>query len=76
MKLKTIAIFPAALLLAACTAEGNSQYLSKGETRYFITMSACKEEALSEYESGGRKYAGYECRKMLFGIFQLEAKTY
>ena len=63
-------------LIVGCTAEGNSQFLEKGETKYFLYMSSCEEEALSEHESGGRKYSGFECRKMLFGIFQLESKTF
>jgi hypothetical protein len=64
------------LLTVGCTAEGNSQFLNKGETKYFLTMSACEEEALKENKDGGRKYSGFECRKMLFGIFQLDSKTY
>jgi hypothetical protein len=62
--------------LVGCTAEGNSQYLGKGETQYYLNMRTCEKEAQSEYTSGGRKYSGYECRKMLFGIFQLESKTF
>ena len=71
-----IIAFIALLVCAGCTAEGNSEYLGKGETRYFLTMSSCEKEALSEHEGGGKKYAGYECRKMLMGLFQLESKTY
>jgi len=66
----------AAAFVSACTAEGNSQFLSKGETTYFLSMSGCETEALSEHEGGGRRYSGYECRKMFLGIFQLESKTY
>jgi hypothetical protein len=76
VKAKIIVTFVIALLFAGCTAEGNSQFLTKGETHYFLTMSAREKEALSEYGSGGKKYGGYECRKMLLGIFQLESKTY
>ncbi len=59
-----------------CTAEGNSQFIGKGETRFFLTMKACENEAMSEYEGGGKKYSGYECRKMFLGIYQLDSKTY
>ena len=62
--------------LTGCTAEGNSKFIEKGETRYFLTMKACEMEAHSEYEGGGRKYSGYECRKKFLGIFMLESKTY
>ena len=61
---------------AGCTAEGNSQFIGKGETRFFLTMKACEKEATSEHEGGGKKYSGYECRKMLLGIFQLGSKIY
>ncbi len=66
----------AVLVIAGCTAEGNSQFLTNGETTYFLTMEACEKEAHSEYDGGGRKYSGYECRKMLLGLFQLESKTF
>jgi len=71
-----IIAFIALLVCTGCTAEGNSAYLGKGETLYFLTMSSCEKEAHSEYEGGGKKYAGYECRKMLLGLFQLESKNY
>lgn len=64
------------IVFLGCSAAGNSQFLAKGKTVHFLTMSACEKEALSEYEGGGRKYSGYECRKMLLGLFQLESKTY
>ena len=64
------------VVISACTAEGNSQFIGKGETRYFLSMSACEREAVSEYEGGGRKYSGFECRQMFLGLFQLESKTY
>lgn len=64
------------VIASGCTAEGNSQFLSKGETKYFLSMSTCEKEALSQHSDGGRKYSGFECRKMLFGIFLLESKTY
>ena len=60
LKINYIAILFVTLLVVGCTAEGHSQFLGKGETRYFLTMSACEKEALSEYEGGGRKYSGYE----------------
>ena len=59
-----------------CTAEGNSQFIGKGQNIYFLTMSACEKEALSEYQAGGKKYSGFECRKMFLGLFQLESKDY
>jgi hypothetical protein len=64
------------VLIAGCTSEGNSQFLANGKTQYFFNMSDCESEALSEYETGGKKYSGYECRKMLLGIFLLESTTY
>ena len=76
MYIKITIIACIAILISGCTAEGNSEFLSKGETKYFLTMKTCEDEALSEYESGGKKYSGFECRKMLFGVFQLESKTY
>jgi len=39
-------------------------------------MSGCEKEATSKYESGGKKYVSFECRKMLFGFFLLDSKTY
>ena len=73
---RALCVFLIFFTVSGCTAEGNSQHIGKGETTYFLTMSACEKEALSEYESGGKKYAGYECKKILFGLFQLEHKTY
>jgi len=66
----------ASLVVGGCSAEGNSFFLGRGETRHFLTMKSCEEEALSEYLGGGKKYSGYECRKMFLGIFLLESKTY
>jgi len=73
---KNALFFLISVSLAACTAEGNSRYFGNGETRYFLSMSACESEALSEYEGGGRKYSGYECRKMLLGLFLLDSKSF
>lgn len=64
------------LTIGGCSAEGESYFLGRGETRYFLTMSDCEKEALSEYAGGGRKYYGFECRKMLLGIFLLDSKTF
>ena len=64
------------MFLIGCTAEGNSRFLSKGVTQYYLTMNSCNEEALSEYKDGGKKYSAYECREMLLGIFVLETKIY
>jgi len=60
----------------SCSVEGNSSFLSKGDNKYFLTMSGCEKEATSKYESGGKKYVSFECRKMLFGFFLLDSKTY
>jgi hypothetical protein len=50
------------LLLTACYAEGNSYYLSSGETEYFLTMNRCEKEAIAKYTNGEPMYSGYECR--------------
>jgi len=76
LRIKFIYFLIVSLLSVSCTAEGKSRFLGKGETHYFLTMSSCEEEAFSEYEGGGKKYSGYECRKMLLGVFQLKSKNY
>ena len=76
INMKIFLIFTQCLLLTSCTTEGNSSFLSIGEKQYFLTMKACKEEATSEYDSGGKKYASFECRKKFLGIFLLESKTF
>lgn len=76
MNIRSTITISIAILISGCTAEGNSQFLAKGETKYFLAMKDCEKEALSHYDDGGRKYTGFECRKMLLGIFQLESKTY
>jgi hypothetical protein len=74
--MRVLAALIGGLLLAGCTAEGNSFFLGKGETKYFLTMAACEREALSEYDGGGQKYSGFECRQMFLGIFLIDSKTY
>jgi hypothetical protein len=69
---KLILIF----FLSGCSVEGNSVYLGSGPTKYFLTMKSCEKEALRRFEGGGRVYSGFECREMLFGIFQLDHKRY
>ena len=65
-----------ALVLSGCSAEGNSAYLGSGPTKRFLTMNTCEKEALRRHPSGGRVYAGFECRKMLLGTFQIEERRY
>ena len=76
LNIKITVLFIAIVFASGCSAEGNSQLLGNGETKYFLTMSACEKEALSEYDGGGEKYSGFECRKMFIGMFQLETKTF
>ena len=64
-----------ALGISSCYAEGNSEFLSAGETRYFLTLSACEEEATSTYLDGGAVYSGFECRRKL-GAFLVETRSY
>lgn len=73
---KAIVILFLSSLISSCTAEGNSIFLTKGETKYFLTMSACEKEAIATFEDGARKYNAFECRKMFLGIFQLESRSY
>ena len=72
---RTVSIATLALMISACYAEGNSEFLSAGETRYFFTMSACEQEATSTYAEGGSIYAGFECRKKL-AWFLIETRSY
>ena len=54
------------LLASACSAEGNSYLLGKGEPTRFLSLNACEAEAQSSFTDGSPKYSGYECRKLLF----------
>ena len=70
-----LSITAVALLATACYAEGNSEFLTSGETRYFLTMGACEEEATSTYQEAGSVYSGFECRKKL-AWFLVETRRY
>lgn len=61
--------------LTGCYADGNSQFLARGETRWFLTMSACEREATAVYTSDGPVYSGFECRRRFAG-FIIETRTY
>jgi len=65
----------APLALSGCYADGNSEFLSKGEVKRFLTMSACEKEAKARYHSGGPVYGGFECRYRVAG-FILETRGY
>lgn len=64
-----------AISLSGCYAEGNSHFLSTGQTETFLTMSRCEREAQSRHQDGSTKYSGYECRSK-FLIFTLQKKNY
>jgi len=64
------------VLLAGCTAEGNSIYLSHGPIRYFTSMDVCRAEAVSEYPKGGGRYTAFECRPMFLFFFQIAESEY
>lgn len=61
--------------LAGCYADGNSEFLAKGETKWFLTISACEREATATYTSGGVVYSGFECRSRFAG-FIVETRAY
>ena len=53
--------------IAAFRVQGQSQFLSVGETEYFLSMGRCEREATSTYAEGGQRYSGYVCeRKFLW----------
>lgn len=63
------------LVTAGCWTEGNSHFIGRGETKRFLTMSRCVQEATSRYPDGNPRYSGYECRgKSLF--FTTEKRDY
>lgn len=64
-----------AISLSGCYAEGNSHFLSTGQSEVFLTVSRCEREAQSKYQDGSPKYSGYECRYK-FLIFTLRKKDY
>lgn len=61
--------------LVGCYADGNSQFLAKGKTKWFLTMSACQREATATYTSGGVIYSGFECHSRFAG-FIVETRAY
>ena len=61
--------------LGGCYAEGNSEFLAKGETKLFLSLSACEEEATAVYSTGGSVYSGFECRGK-FLMFTTETRSY
>lgn len=62
-------------LLSGCYAEGNSFFITTGETENFLTMGRCEREAQSKHQDGGARWSGYECRYK-FLVFTLEKKRY
>ena len=51
-------------LIAGCYAEGESRFISSGETRQYISLGACEAEATATFSGGGPVYSGFECRSM------------
>lgn len=64
------------LLMTSCTAEGNSYSLGAGQTTHFVSLAACETEAKSKQADGSPRYAGYECRELLFDRWVLEIVRY
>lgn len=71
-----VALIVSLLLMAGCTAEGNSYFLRNGETTRFISLAACETEAKSKQADGSPRYAGYECRKLLLDRWTLNVVRY
>lgn len=68
----------AVVLLAGCTAEGNSLYLgASGQVTRYASMSICEKEASSMHpDNGPSRYVGYECRQLLLDRWVVDIKRY
>ncbi len=53
--------------LSGCYAEGESVFITRGETHRYASMKACDEVATARYPGGGPVYSGFECRSIVFG---------
>jgi hypothetical protein len=71
-----VALIVSLLLMAGCTAEGNSYSLGAGQTTRFVSLAACETEAKSKQADGSPRYAGYECRELLLDRWAREIVRY
>jgi hypothetical protein len=55
-------------LATGCYAEGNSYFLTDGETERFLTIGRCEREAAAHLPDGQPKYSGYKCRGKFVGF--------
>ena len=69
-KIRTTGLLLATLSISGCWAEGNSYFLSKGDSETFISMRVCEKEAKSGH------YSGYECRAIVLGMRYGETQRY
>ena len=76
MKAATLGLLATAVVLAGCTAEGNSYSVVKGESQRFISLATCEKEARSSHPDGTPRYYAYECRQLLLDRWVLKTARY